>query len=367
MSFLGRDIFAFTFVSESKELYFLNKDKHLEKKEFRCLTDLIASQALDRTDQLDPLFDPSNFLVSPFNSTDNFLAGKYFLTHQQEEIKHEIMGKIDLPCEAKFISIMGGAGTGKTLLTYDIARDFIKRNKKPLIVHCGILNNGHELLKQNGWEITPIKNYEQYNFDDYDLVVVDEAQRISQPQLDGITKRISSTKRGCIFSHDKRQTLSTKEIKNDVCTRILAIDSITDFKLTEKIRANKEIASFIKMLFNNKKLISSSNNNIEINYFNSTQDAKDYLEALDETLWAVLRFTPSQHNPEEHHNKYSNDSNSTSHKVIGQEFDGVAITIDEFFTYANDGNLNYRSQTHYDMPRMLFQNITRGLCCITQT
>ena len=118
------------------------------------------------------------------------MAGEYFLTHQQEQIKNEIIATIDLSVEPSFISISGGAGTGKTLLTYDIARVLKECNKKPLIIHCGALNRGHELLMERGWEITPIKSYANYDFANYDLVIVDEAQRIYPVQLDAITKKL---------------------------------------------------------------------------------------------------------------------------------------------------------------------------------
>lgn len=113
------------------------------------------------------------------------------------------------------------------------------------------------------------------------------------------------------------------------------------------------------MLFSNKKSIPiSSNGNIEINYFNTNEDAKNYLDALDKIKWEILRFTPSQYKTE-HHEEYSKESNRTSHQIIGQEFDGVAVTIDRFFSYADNGDLIYKGRTYYDPPKMLFQNITR--------
>lgn len=114
------------------------------------------------------------------------------------------------------------------------------------------------------------------------------------------------------------------------------------------------------MLFNNKRSIPlSSNGNIEINYFNSTEDAKSYLDALDESKWEILRFTPSLYN-NEHHEKYSEASDKTSHQVIGQEFDGVAVTIDSFFSYDGNGDLIYSGSAYYAPTKMLFQNITRS-------
>lgn len=360
LSFIGREIYTFTFVSESKELYFLRDDEQLEKVKVEHLAKLLTNQEINDTDVPDALFSPSDYLVSPFNSTTKFLAGKYFLTHQQEDVKNRIIDSLKSSKAEKFISIIGSAGTGKTLLTYDIAKHLINCKRKPIIIHCGQLNDGHMELMKNGWAIIPIKSYGNQNLANYDLVIIDEAQRIYPDQLDAIVGKARLAKCCCIFSHDKHQTLANWEEKRDVSAKIGLINSITQYKLSQKIRTNKEIAAFIKMLFNNKSSLPiSSNGNIEINYFNIPEDAKSYIDALDKDKWEILRFTPSQYN-KEHHEKYSERSNRTSHQVIGQEFDGVAVMIDQFFSYADNGDLVYRGRTYYDPVKMLFQNITRS-------
>jgi hypothetical protein len=324
------------------------------------LVKLLIDQDIDDTEIPDDLFNPWDFLVSPFNSTQKFLSNEYFLTHQQEDVKNQIIDSLDSPKATKFISIIGSAGTGKTLLTYDIAKEFISKKRKPLIIHCGQLNDGHEELRKNGWTITPIKNYSSHDFANYDLVIIDEAQRIRDTQLKDIVDKVERAEGRCIFSHDKLQILANWEEKNDVSAKIHSITSITQYKLSDKIRTNKEIAAFIKMLFNAKRTLPiSSNGNIEINYFDTTEDAKSYLGELDERKWEVLRFTPSQYN-NEHHEKYSEVFNKTSHQVIGQEFDGVAVTIDKFFSYNENGDLIYKSEAYYHPAKMLFQNITRA-------
>lgn len=359
LSFIGRDVHAFTFVSESQELYFLRDDEQLEKTKVEHLAELLTSHEIDDEGVPDALFNPSDYLVSPFNSTQRFLAGEYFLTLQQEEVKSHILDSINSPQVSRFISIIGSAGTGKTLLTYDIAKHLVGSKRKPLIIHCGQLNEGHTELIENGWVIIPIKNYRNHDFANYDLVIIDEAQRIYPGQLDAIIEKSRQAKCCCIFSHDKLQTLSNQEERNDVSEKIGSINQITQYKLSEKIRTNKEIAAFIKMLFNNKRPLSiSSNGNIEINYFNTAEDAKSYLDSLDKSKWEILRFTPSQYN-NEHHEKYSEASNRTSHEVIGQEFDGVAVTIDKYFSYDGNGDLIYTGSAYYAPRKMLFQNITR--------
>ena len=69
---------------------------------------------------MDYLFEPSKYLVSPFNSPQDFLDGKYFLNRQQEEIKNRILRSIAEDSGFMCYAIEGGAGTGKTLLLYDI-------------------------------------------------------------------------------------------------------------------------------------------------------------------------------------------------------------------------------------------------------
>lgn len=114
------------------------------------------------------------------------------------------------------------------------------------------------------------------------------------------------------------------------------------------------------MLFNSTRNIPNPRNkNIELNYFNSPESAKKYLETLDESEWEVLYFTPSLYN-REYHEEYCNPAKQTSHKVIGQEFDGVAVIMDKNFTYNLHGKLIYSGKAHYDLERMLFQNITRA-------
>lgn len=360
LSFIGKRVYAFTFVSESQTLYLLRDDETLAVSVIDHLADLLTDQQVDGAEIADKLFNPSDYLVSPFNSTDKFLSNGYFLTQHQEEVKNQIMGSLNSPKAANFISITGSAGTGKTLLTYDIAKELINSGKVPLIIHCGQLNDGHEELKNNEWEITAIKNYGTYDLDNYDVVIIDEAQRIYPDQLDAIIEKVKLTEGCCIFSHDKLQTLAQWEERRDISTKINSINSIIQYRLSEKIRTNKEIAAFIKMLFNNKKMLPiPSNGNIEINYFSTTEDARRYLDELSGDKWEVLRFTPSQYNSE-HHKKYSEVSNKTSHQVIGQEFDGVAVTIDKFFSYNKDGNLIYNGKTYYHSVKMLFQNITRS-------
>lgn len=360
LGFIGRKVFAFTFVSKSNTLYYLTDLGQLEIVGLGQLFSLVVSQAVDDLPNPDSVFDPSAYLVSPFNSTDRFLTGEYFLTHQQEEAKTHILKSLQPSRQAEFVSITGSAGTGKTLLTYDVVKAFIQQGRKVLIIHCGNLNDGHNALNKKGWLISPAKALKSLNLADYEFIVVDEAQRLYDHQLNTVVNNALQHNIHCIFSFDKIQTLHVSEAKNNVAAKIEAIKNIAQFNLSDKIRTNKEIAAFIKMLFNSSKTAPiSSNGNIQINYFQTLEDAKQYLDDVDREKWEVLRFTPSQYN-NEHHEKYSDIDAKTAHKVIGQEFDAVAIAIDQYFKYDAAGDLIYAGGAYYAPTSMLFQNITRA-------
>lgn len=360
LSFLDKEIHNFCFRSDTKELFYLDGNDELKNADFSYLIKLLEDQKIENISNIDNLFNPSNYLVSPFNSTEKFINDEYFLTKQQEKVRSDILEAIEDKSTARFISITGGAGTGKTLLTYDIAKEFKRSGKSFLIIHCGLLNNGQITLNaKHGWKIIPIKYYSQHVLSEYDAVIIDEAQRIYPDQLNKIVELVQSVNGKCIFSYDKLQTLATWEEKRNIDEYINSIDSIVTHKLTEKIRTNKDIALFMKELFNCRSEAKLSNkDNIELNYFKSIDDAKDYLKTLDNQEWEILRFTPSQYD-NEHHKTYSEPTYKTSHGIIGQEFENVVITIDNYFFYDKNGKLGYRGSTYYDAEKMLFQNITR--------
>lgn len=357
---IGKPVYNFSFISDTKKLYFLHDSNGIQWIDFSYLKQVLENQIIDNIDNIDKLFNPSIYLVSPFNSTDNFVRDEYFLTHQQEEIKGKVLNTVVSTPQSGFVSITGSAGTGKTLLVYDIAKEIIKTQKKVLIIHCGYLNDGQEKLKtQYKWEIISIKYYANYNLSLYNMVIIDEAQRIYPEQLKKIVSTIQAANGKCIFSYDKVQTLANWEEQRDIDGHINNINSITAYKLTDKIRTNREIASFIRALFDKKKNLPHNNEgNIELNYFNSINDAKCFLESMSSQDWEVLRFTPSQYN-NEHHENYSSILNKTSHGIIGQEFDNVAVVIDQFFSYSQNGKLIYAGGAYYHPVKMLFQNITR--------
>lgn len=369
LSFLKKKIYSFTYVSSEKQLYSLDNEQNLISVEFEMLFQILSNQNRKEIPDIDNLFNPSNYLVSPFNSTEEFIQDRYFLTAHQEEIKRYSIKDLRKKGES-FLSICGRAGTGKTLLAFDIAKELINDSLKVLVIHCGLLNEGHNKLREKyGWDIVSIKYWETHRLSDYFLVILDETQRIYPNQLESIISKIKENEGNCIFSYDKQQCLRTWETNNNISQVISDKTSSKVFQLTEKIRTNKEIASFIIALFDKSRTAEKLNrNNIELSYFQTDIDAKNYIEVLGEQGWKIINYTPSNRHTHPYES-YAISKEDNTHGVIGQEYDKVIAVIDQCFYYEGDdlSTKGYKHLPYYNPSKMLFQIMTRTrrkLCVI---
>ena len=359
LSFLDKPLHIYTFISNENKLYKLvirNNGDEIEEITFNELCNILMSQEVVTFNNIDDLFNPSDYLVSPFNSPEKFMSEGYFLTVQQEQIYKEIQTKLS-DTATNFIALTGGAGTGNTLLTYHIAKETIQRGKKVLILHCAPLNSGHQILMDEyNWSIYMPKYAP--NTIDFDLIIIDEAQRMYPYQFDKYIKEVRTLNKKCIFSYDEKQYLRDNEKQYHTKERIEKELLCTPYKLTDKIRTNKEIAYFIRQLFNIKKNIPNIDyTNIELTYCKDCYSAKLLLQELLERGWKTPNYTPGTRSFFHYEAYLSNDTES-AHSVVGQEFNNVVVVIDESFKYNSQGDL-IADNTYYSQRQMLYQIITR--------
>ena len=355
LSFLDKPLHIYTFISNENKLYKLvirNNGDEIEEITFNELCNILMSQEVVTFNNIDDLFNPSDYLVSPFNSPEKFMSEGYFLTVQQEQIYKEIQTKLS-DTATNFIALTGGAGTGKTLLTYHIAKETIQRGKKVLILHCAPLNSGHQILMDEyNWSIYMPKYAP--NTIDFDLIIIDEAQRMYPYQFDKYIKEVRTLNKKCIFSYDEKQYLRDNEKQYHTKERIEKELLCTPYKLTDKIRTNKEIAYFIRQLFNIKKNIPNIDyTNIELTYCKDCYSAKLLLQELLERGWKTPNYTPGTRSFFHYEAYLSNDTES-AHSVVGQEFNNVVVVIDESFKYNSQGDL-IADNTYYSQRQMLYQ------------
>lgn len=355
---LNKKVVLFTYCQNNDTLYKLADDADLIRLEdFSTLFNELLKEN-DEIENIDKLFNPCNYLISPFNSTKRFIEDEYFLTGHQEEIKGKILKLVEGD-GVRFCSLTGAAGTGKTLLTYDIAKELRKSERKVLIVHCGKLNEGQEFLKEEyGWDICMGCQISAEFLKDFDVVMVDEAQRLKMNQLKEIRDNVAGMNKKCIFSYDEKQWINRDEKESGVLNIIRELPNLKSFKLTNSIRINKELASFIELLFDKSKPIKHIDySNIDLYYFSKRDEVIEMANSLKEKGWMVVNYTPGTFSKFTYQ-RYSIEDAKSAHAVIGQEFDNVVAIIDNTFRYGENNKL-LAGGSYYSQRQMLYQILTR--------
>lgn len=344
-------------------MYQLQGDELVKVQNPSELKSFLCEISTDTTTHLDDLFDPTNYLISPFNTTEEFLKQEYFLNRKQEEIKKDIVKFVETN-EGNFSSVTGAAGTGKTLLIYDIAMTLMKRGKKVLVLHCGPLNEGQTLLVEKyGWHIKYTRYILSMNQDDYDLIIVDEAQRMRSNQWD----KVVALSCKCIFSFDEEQYPSQQEKNNSIGLKIKKLSYPYNYKLTEKVRTNKEVMNFLKQLFDRRKnfALECSCPNVEICYFDSVNHLNLFQTLRARTGWTIPKYTPSKPTAYDFYYEpyFYGLPNQSAHTVIGQEYDNVVAVLDNRFFYSRESGIlkahPINDYNTYSLERMFYQIVTR--------
>ena len=364
LNFLGKRVVVVTYVENDGFYIYVPETKTLEAIDSKKVSYIIKNHVPNMTIDPDCEFVPSNYLISPFNSTDAFINGEYFLTTRQQTIKEEIITELKTT-PSSYFCIAANAGTGKTLLTYDIAKEQIQTGKKVVLIHSGKLNEGHQKLKDKfGWTIYSVSQFKRipvkYVLGECDLMLIDEAQRIRRPQLESIIEYSQNRGIPIIFSYDPKQFLRDGEDR-DVQSYLEATHPeipVKSKKLTTKIRTNKELASFITNLFEIGKSKDHLNYScITVNYIEEETQLKPYIEYLRKQQgWQPITFTTSLYDLDPF-DSLADVSDKNAHDVIGQEFSKVVFVMDENFQYV--GNRLAAKHAYYSPTGMLYQITTR--------
>ncbi len=358
-------VYLFTFVEHTKTLYTWVDDK-LEVCSRDMLLDLLM-RVIPRQDVvLDHLFDPKHYLISPFNDPERFMQGEYFLTTHQEMIERNVLTWADDQSKGQFVSIEGAAGTGKTLLTYHIARQLKEAGYRVLVLHCASINHGQlRLIEDYDWEIREAKDLVQIKTSLCDFLIIDEAQRLRSWQL----KTLTALSCRCILSFDPLQCLSEEEFRLNADQTIRNLASPNNHKLTNSIRTNKELVGFITQILDSRKNWEIEGADIEVCNFYSAKELRSYLEYLDELGWITPQYTPLRYDTAKYERYFASRERS-AHGIIGLEYDGIVAVIDEHFYYDDKGLLcckKINTGNTYSLKSMFYQIVTRArkrLCII---
>ena len=362
---LAPDVRLYTFVETGKELYKYTS-KGLQLVGVEDLKDTMQLFQESLGENLESLFQANSYLISPLNSHQKFMYGDYFLTNQQHDIKKKIVDLILLNDKEYVLGITGKAGTGKTLLLYDIIKEIAERGENCYSIHSGILCDGHRILSAK-WDNVTIFSAKELNGDGvenlkrYQFIFVDESQRIYSSTFEKIIKEVISESKTVIFAYDYAQSLSITEEERNIPAKLQKIDGFVEYTLSDKIRTSKEIASFTRtmMNLNNRARGYMDYSDIDVLFANNTEEAKRLINLYDEKGYIFISYTQSMY--------YRNSidlypNNYDTHHVIGQEYDKVMIMMDKNFRYDKERRIQGKEHPNPDLLfyKLLYQGISRA-------
>ena len=363
LKLLEKEVYCYTYIRSTKELYILENGK-LVLTDFPSLIKNIPSDYIDRN-YLDDV-DYSCMLISPYSDPEKFVEHKYILTNNQGEIKKEIIDSPD-----KIAAIHGRAGTGKSLLLMDIASYYKDLSKNVLVLLCRNFNEKDRVSRILGVDVEEVKNVDITLLERYNIILVDETQRIYAKQFD-IIKKANAEK--IVFSLDPEQTLSFKEDNFAVLEKIQSLTQKENIhEISDKIRASDAIDMFSRKIVHLncrdwdyaywKKIDTSC---IHISYFSDENKCIEYLQHKSELGKTIIEFTPYVTKltaTEKKPKKYKSSRNP--HNVLGEEFDDVVVVLDSTVAYRdrNGEKLLVSSSSEYypyDENHSVYEAVTRA-------
>ena len=245
LSALGKPIQSYTYISSQNRLMRLTNHDHVIEASWNQLCAALQKEGKDYSGDIENLFRAEWYLFSPLTEPNRFLNKEYFLTAQQRDIKRQIFKKIREE-QTGYFSFSGLPGTGKTLLLYDIAMKLSNR-QQVCIIHCGEAGKKWEILHKRLQRIDFLTDNQletQFSLDDYHAILVDEAHLLSVEKLNVLLDM--SENRPIIFSSDSEEMISPKEMDQSTMKRMEDLPDLQTFRLTNRIRTNAELSSFIQ-------------------------------------------------------------------------------------------------------------------------
>ncbi|MGI9526435.1 MAG: DNA/RNA helicase domain-containing protein [Weeksellaceae bacterium] len=361
LSFLEKELYLYTFVSSENKIYHLNGENQLVEIDKNVLIEKLKTQNAITFKDINEQFNPSHYLVSPFNSPDKFMSGNYFLTTHQEMIKNEILEQINLP-HYSILTIKGKSGTGKTLLTYDIVKT-LNENLKILVIHGVVLYEGHhELIENYGWHIIDATQIKDYNLSNFDLLIIDEAQRLELELLQYLLIEIKRNAQDSIFTYDELEYLNPADQRDQKRLLFNQYLTVPPYELTSTIRTNREVTRFIQYLFNKKETINRLDYTpISLQYFDCYETASLYINQLEIEGWTII----DQRTFNNEDNAFDFFTIQDSYKPKMREtFENVVAVLDAKFFYNTKGELEFDQENndfniHHPTAQLLFNLMSK--------
>ena len=323
LAILGRPVRSYTYISSQNRLVRLTNHDHIVEAEWEQLCAELQEKSADFSGNLEDLFQAEWYLISPLTQPERFLKKEYFLTAQQKDIERQILKSIRIK-RGGYYHFSGLPGTGKTLLLYDIAMKLSGR-QMVCIIHCGASGQEwkrlHERLRRIVW-VSDSQITAEMRLDEYETVLVDEAHLLDKETLENIVK--AAGKRPVIFTSDCEDQLSPEEVDQSVKLGIAKLPEIQTFRLTNRIRTNEEISSFVQNMMHIPDYKSGRRfPHVTVFYANDDQEAANLIQDAKKQGYQHLLES----------------------EVAEKAYDSVAIILDGNYFYDSKKYLRSKKRT----------------------
>ena len=288
LSVQGKMIQSYTYISSQERLVRLNNHDHIVEADWDQLCLALQRQSKDYEGDIEDLFQAEMYLFSPVTEPERFLNKEYFLTSQQKDIERRILDKIR-KVKYGYFWFSGLPGTGKTLLLYDIAMK-LSVHQKVCMIHCGETGKEWKILHDRLLRIAFLSDSQLEECPDlkeYSAILVDEAHLLTEEKLHVILEL--SEKHPVIFSSDDEDMISDEEMDRTMIREIEHLPDIQSFHLTNRIRTNAELSSFIQnMMHLPEKRTVRYYPHIQVVYANDEEEAELLLKGYQNQLVFII-------------------------------------------------------------------------------
>ena len=288
LSVQGKMIQSYTYISSQERLVRLNNHDHIVEADWDQLCLALQRHGKDYEGDIEDLFQAEMYLFSPVTEPERFLNKEYFLTSQQKDIERRILDKIR-KVKYGYFWFSGLPGTGKTLLLYDIAMK-LSVHQKVCMIHCGETGKEWKILHDRLLRIAFLSDSqleEGPDLKEYRAILVDEAHLLTEEKLHVILEL--SEKHPVIFSSDDEDMISDEEMDRTMIREIEHLPDIQSFHLTNRIRTNAELSSFIQnMMHLPEKRMVRYYPHIQVVYANDDEEAGILLKGYQNQLVFII-------------------------------------------------------------------------------
>lgn len=353
----NKKVILYTFISSEKKVYVF-KDEELRESTLEELFNSIPDDYYEENPLLN--LKSEDFIISPYSDIDRYLNARYFLNDEQKQIVKEVTSKPS----GEHVMITGGAGTGKSLVLFDLANRLTEKGKSVLLVFCSTLKSTNKINSKVNFTFTDILNidFTKLNLLNYDYILLDESQRLWKANYELLLE----TKSTLIFAVDKAQTLQPGEEQTNIEGKLdnLIINK-NKYNLKEKVRTDISLSTFIHKLFNKSRSGLQPIKFPKVNaiYFDRKSEAEEFVKnliAIEEYVSIEVPQYKTRSTGNIKNQKIFTFS-TDGFNVIGREFDNVLIPIDDRVQYvSNELKFNHGENYYpYLASNGLFQAITR--------